>query len=123
METVSNIAVAAAEIAAVGQQKFEVSQRRNRRLVDELFFLKGRGGPVNEIFRKAILNELFVLFPDNGFFSLTAPEEKMVGVLAEFVEFIVLDVVEIRLLEILQGAVRANHDEFIPGWRRGLVQG
>ena len=38
METVSNIAVAAAEIAAVGQLKFEVSQRRNRRLVDELFF-------------------------------------------------------------------------------------
>ena len=41
MENVSNIAVAAAEIAAVGQQKFEVSQRRNRRLVDELFFFEG----------------------------------------------------------------------------------
>ena len=78
---------------------------------------------MNQTLGDAILNELFVLFTDDGFFSLRAPEEKLVGVLAEFVEFIVLDVVEIRLLEILQGAVQANHDELIPGWRRGLVQG
>jgi len=118
METVSNIAVAAAEIAAVGQLKFEISKRGNRRPADELFFPKGCVGPANETLREAILNKFLVLFPDNGPFSLRAPEEKLVGVLAKFVEFIVLDVVKTRLLKILQGAVWVNGDELIPGWHR-----
>ena len=88
-----------------------------------MFFLKGCVSPVNEILRKAILNEFFILFPDNGLFSLRATEEKLVGVLAEFVELIVLDVVKIRLLEILQSAVWGNCDELIPGRRQGFVQG
>jgi len=92
-------------------------------LAEKLFFLKGLVDPANQILRKAILNEFFILFPDNGLFSLRATEEKLVGVLAEFVELIVLDVVKIRLLEILQGAVRGNCDELIPGWRQGFVQG
>ena len=118
METVSNIAVAAAEIAAVGQLKFEVSKRGNGRPADEQFFSKGCVGLANKILREAILNKFLVLFPNNGPFSLRAPEEKLVGVLAKFVEFIVLDVVKVRRLKILQGAVWIDCDELIPGWHR-----
>ena len=91
--------------------------------MNELFPLRGRVDPVNEILRKAVLNELFILFPDDGLFSLRAPKEKLVGFPAEFVEFIVLDIVNTRLLEILQGAVRRDRNELIPGWRREFVQG
>ena len=91
--------------------------------MDELFPLKGCVDPVNEILRKAILNELFILFPDDGLFSLRAPKEKLVGFPAEFVEFIVLDIVNTRLLDILQGAMWRDRGELIPGSRRESVQG
>jgi len=73
---------------------------------------------VDQILREAILNKFFILFLDNGLLSLGAPEEKLVGVLAKFVEFIVLDVVKTRLLEILQGTVWIDCDELIAGWHR-----
>jgi hypothetical protein len=118
MSALSKVAMTALKIAAVGQLKFEVSKRGNGRPADELFFPKGCIGPANEILREAILNKFFILFSDNGPFSLGAPEEKLVGVLAEFVEFILVDVVNTRLLEILQGAVWIDCDELIPGWHR-----
>jgi hypothetical protein len=118
MSALSKVAMTALKIAAIGQLKFKVSKRGNGRPADELFFPKGCVGPANEILREAILNKLFVLFPDNRPFSLGAPEEKLVGVLAEFVEFIIVDVVNTGPLEILQGAVWINGDELIPGWHR-----
>jgi hypothetical protein len=41
MSALSEVAMTALEIAAIGQLKFEVSKRGNGRPADELFFLKG----------------------------------------------------------------------------------
>ena len=118
MSALSKVTMTTLKIAAVGQLKLEVPKRGNGRPADELFFSKECVGPANEILREAILNKFFVLFPDNGPLSLGAPDEKLVGVLAEFVEFIIVDVVETRLLEMLQGAVWMDCDELILGWHR-----
>ena len=91
--------------------------------MDELFPLEGYVDPANEPLRQAILNELFVLFPDDGLFSLRTTEEKLVRLRAEFVEFIVLDIVNTRLLKILQRAVRRDRNELIPASHREFVQG
>jgi len=118
LSALPKVAMTALKIAAIGQLKLQIPKGGNGRLAAGRVLLKGCVDPVNEILRQAILNEFFVFFPDNGFFSLRAPEEKPVGVPAEFVEFIALDIVNTRLLEIFQGAVWGDRDELIFGWRR-----
>lgn len=123
MSALPKVAMTTLEIAAIGQLKLQIPKGGNGRPVDELFPLEGCVDPVNETLGQAILNELFVLFSDDGLFSLRVPKEKLVGVPAEFVEFIVLDIVNTRLLEILQCAVWRDRDELIPGSHREFVQG
>jgi hypothetical protein len=123
LSALPKVAMTALEIAAIGQLKLQIPEGGNGRPLDELFPLKGCVDPANETFGQAILNKLFILFPDGGFFSLRAPKEKLVGVLSEFIEFIVLNIVNTRLLEIFQGAVWRDRDELIPGLHREFVQG
>ena len=77
MSALSKVTMTTLKIAAVGQLKLEVPKRGNGRPADELFFSKECVGPANEILREAILNKFFVLFPDNGLFSLRAPDENI----------------------------------------------
>jgi hypothetical protein len=123
MSASPEVAMTTLEIAAIGELKFEVPKGGQRRSLGELLLMDRCGTPPDEALGQAILDEPFIFLPDDGFFSPGAPEEKLVRVRTEFIEFIVLDVVNTRLLEILQGTVWRDRDELIPGSHREFVQG
>jgi len=113
LSALPKVTMSALEIAAIGQLKLQIPEGGDGRLLSGRFPLGGCVGPANEALGQAILNEFFVLFPDDGFFSLRALKKKLEGVPAELVEFIALDIVKTRLLEISQGAVWRDRDELI----------
>jgi hypothetical protein len=100
LSSLAKVAMSALEIAAIGQLKLQIPKGGDGRLLNGWFPLGGCVDPVNEALGQAILNKLFVLFPDDGFFSLRALKKKLEGVPAELVKFIILDIVNTRLLEI-----------------------
>ena len=102
METVSNIAVATAEIAAIGDLKFEISKRRNWGRMGNFVPLDWGLRESNQILREAVLNELFILFFYKDVFTLRAFEEKLISLFTQFIKFIIFDIIKVGFFESFQ---------------------
>jgi len=59
------------------------------------------------------LNKLLVFFSYRNLFAPRACEEELVSILAEFIEFIIFNVIQAGFFEPLQRTVRDNGKELI----------
>jgi hypothetical protein len=80
--------------------------------------LDGNPRKGDQIFGETVFDELPIFFSNRGISSLTALEEKAIGIRAQFIEVIAFDVIEVGLLQFFQNAVSGQVDEFIPGGHR-----
>jgi len=95
------VAVPAREIAPVGHDKLKISKGGCRCRTGEDFSSNRCLGKFNEVLGQTILDEFLVLFFYNRLLSAAAVKKKPVGILAQFVEFVIPDVVEAGFLEAL----------------------
>jgi hypothetical protein len=61
------------------------------------------------------LDELFILLSNRRTFSPGAFHEKLKSIGAQFIEVIVLDVIEVGFFKIFQNTMRGQVDEFMIG--------
>jgi hypothetical protein len=54
---------------------------------------------------KTELNKFFVFFTKGRILPLAGSEKELVGFRAQLIEFIVLDVIEVKLFEVFQGTI------------------
>jgi len=113
METVSNIAVATAEIAAIRNLEFEISKRRDWGRIVNSVPLDWGLRESNQILREAVLNELFIFSFYEDMFTLRAFEEKLISLFTQFIKLIIFDIIKVGLFESFQAAVRGNREELI----------
>jgi hypothetical protein len=105
--------VAAAQIAAIGDLKFEIPERGNGRRMRNSVGLNWSFREGDQIFRETVLNELLVLFSYRDAFTLRAFEEKLISLFPQFIEFITFNVIQVGLFEPLQRTVGGKREELI----------
>jgi hypothetical protein len=113
METVSNIAVTAAEIAAIGDLKLKIPKRGNGRRMGNSISLDWSFRWDDKILRETVLNELLVFFFYRDAFTLRAFQEKLVSLFTQFIEFVIFNVIKVGFFEPLQRTVGGNCEELI----------
>jgi hypothetical protein len=113
METVSNIAVATAEVAAIGDLEFEIPKRGNGRRMGNSISLDWSFRWGDKIFRETVLNELLVFFSYRDAFTLRAFQEKLISLFAQFIEFVIFNIIKVGFFKPLQGTVGGNCEELI----------
>ncbi len=70
---------------------------------------------LHQVLVETELQELSVLFADGWVLTPTGSEHELVCIRTQFVQLVISDVVEGKLLEMLQAAMRVQNDEPIPG--------
>jgi hypothetical protein len=100
MRSLSDITVAALEIASVCNLEFKITERRDRGGIRSHLSLERCLGEGDQIFRKAKLDEFFVLLSDRRVLTPADLEEKLIGIRIEFVKFIFYDIVEVGFFEV-----------------------
>jgi hypothetical protein len=100
MKTLSNITVAALEIASIRDLKFEISKRGDWGWIQGHLSQRRSLRESDQIFRETKLDEFLVLLPERGMFAFGDSKEKLISICIQFVKFVVFDVKKIRFFKV-----------------------
>ena len=84
----------------------------------EYLFPLGGIEELNQVLVKAELNKFSVFFAEGRILTLAGSEKELVGFRAQLVEFIVLDVKEVKLFEVFQATMGGQGNKLTPGEHR-----
>jgi len=100
MGALSDITVAALEIASVRNLELEITERGDRRRIQRHLSLERGFGESDQIFGETESDKFLILFPDRRIHALADLEEKPVGIRIQFVKFVFFDVIKIGFFKV-----------------------
>ena len=100
-----DIAMQAPEIAAIRDLEFKISKGRDGRGKRSFIPSNGFIREGDQMLIKAILKEFLIRLSYGRTFTLRTSHQKVKRILAQFIEFVIFNVIEIGLFEPLQRAV------------------
>ena len=105
MSAIPKIAVPAPEVTSIGKLKFEITKGWNGGGLWNFSLQVRLPRKDDQIFRETVLNKFLIFFFDRRTLPERTFDQEVETILAQLIEFIVITIIEIRLLQSLQAAV------------------